>query len=768
MTRLARPDGSRCSPASPWRKLTCLSVSVAVGLYGMPFFASAQETATNSDTPANQAPPPPAQGTQTKASKKKNAVTLTEVTVTARQRSESIKDVPIAITAFTDQQIEDAGIQSPADFVQLTPNVSMVQSQNAGTDFLTIRGITQVRNGDPPVATVVDGVQQVSPNQFNQDLYDLDSIEVLKGPQGALYGRNALGGAILINTKLPSDTPAGWIQVGVGNGHYRDGAFSFSGPIGNGKVRYLLSGIDNFLGGLIQNDYLHRPVDNARNRGLRLRVLADVTDHFTLDTQASSSRTIGGSLNYVYQPLYGVDDVNNTSIPITANNKGYDIRTIDHFSIKGDYQTSAGTLTAIAALDHINEYSDGDNFPYTPAISANSPLGPGTDGTQAQYLDTNARQVELRFTSPSDEPLRWIAGTSFLHTDSYLSNTIGLDLGRGIIRVKKTPAPANSRNPTSSFLADRASENNSSIFGQVAYDITPKLEADLAWRYDRFQLTQRDVSMPQFDPFAGQVRHGTFSKSQPKFTLTYKANTDFTFYGSWGVGFRSGGFNQNGTGADAASVGLIGVSDLYQPETAKSAELGFKSSLDDNRLQINGSMFDTRDRNQLYFVFVGALGAQVLTNIDKVDLRGYELDAKFRVLDDLTVYGAYGYTHSQIKKFGLDPSNVGNAAPYIPRYTSNIGFQYSPALGSRLNGLLRLDYEVIGPQFWDPGNTTERKAVDLLNLRLGVESWDGKWTATLWAKNATNSRYNAEYVLGGFTQIAEPRSYGIDFRYNLY
>ncbi len=88
-------------------------------------------------------------------------------------------------------------------------------------------------------------------------------------------------------------------------------------------------------------------------------------------------------------------------------------------------------------------------------------------------------------------------------------------------------------------------------------------------------------------------------------------------------------------------MGLIGVSDLYQPETAKSAELGFKSSLDDNRLQINGSMFDTRDRNQLYFVFVGALGAQVLTNIDKVDLRGYELDAKFRVLDDLTVYGAY-------------------------------------------------------------------------------------------------------------------------------
>src|SRR5690606_5788441 len=118
-------------------------------------------------------------------------------------------DVPISVTAFSEQQIIDAGIEKPADFIQLTPNVSISEAQNAGTSALTIRGLTQVRHGEAPVATVIDGVQQVHPNQFNQDLYDIQSIEVLKGPQGAIYGRNAIGGAINIQTKLPPESFSG-------------------------------------------------------------------------------------------------------------------------------------------------------------------------------------------------------------------------------------------------------------------------------------------------------------------------------------------------------------------------------------------------------------------------------------------------------------------------------------------------------------------------------------------------------------------------------
>src|SRR5262245_23289411 len=125
------------------------------------------------------------------------------ITVTARRRDESSLDVPGAINAVIAADIEAAGIDRPQDFVALTPNMSLVQTQNQGTSFVPVRGISQARNSEPSVAVLIDGVQMANPSQFNQELFDIDTIEVLKGPQGALYGRNAIGGAIIINTKKP-------------------------------------------------------------------------------------------------------------------------------------------------------------------------------------------------------------------------------------------------------------------------------------------------------------------------------------------------------------------------------------------------------------------------------------------------------------------------------------------------------------------------------------------------------------------------------------
>ncbi len=150
-------------------------------------------------------------------------LSIEEVIVTVRLRSERLMEVPVTVAAFSRQDIEDAGIRRPRDYLSLVPNVALVAAQNAGTTFLTIRGITQVRNNEPPVAVSVDGMLQTSPNQFNQALLDIQQIEVLKGPQGALYGRNAVGGAINITTQGPSDEFRGRMQVGAGNGGHHAG-----------------------------------------------------------------------------------------------------------------------------------------------------------------------------------------------------------------------------------------------------------------------------------------------------------------------------------------------------------------------------------------------------------------------------------------------------------------------------------------------------------------------------------------------------------------
>ena len=156
-----------------------------------------------------------------------------DIVVTALRRSENLQDVPAAITAFTADTVEAAGIERPIDFVNLTSNVNLVETQNAGNAFIVIRGITQARNCEPSVAVIVDGVQQVNPAQFNQELFDIEQIEVLKGPQGAVYGRNAIGGAIVIRTRQPTDEFEGQVRAGVDNGFGYWLRGSVSGPIGD-------------------------------------------------------------------------------------------------------------------------------------------------------------------------------------------------------------------------------------------------------------------------------------------------------------------------------------------------------------------------------------------------------------------------------------------------------------------------------------------------------------------------------------------------------
>jgi iron complex outermembrane receptor protein len=143
---------------------------------------------------------------------------LEEVVVTARMRAEAFEDAPVSVKAFTAAEIEAAGIDTPHDFINLTPNMTIVQTQNPGNSFITIRGVSQARNSDMPVAVLVDGVLMSNPAQFNQQLFDIEQIEVLKGPQGALYGRNAIGGAVTIVTRQPGDEFESRFRVGVDSG----------------------------------------------------------------------------------------------------------------------------------------------------------------------------------------------------------------------------------------------------------------------------------------------------------------------------------------------------------------------------------------------------------------------------------------------------------------------------------------------------------------------------------------------------------------------
>jgi len=691
------------------------------------------------------------------ASSSFSGMQLEEITVTARQRRESLMDVPVAVNVFTARTIEEAGIERAENYMGMIPNVHFVHAQDAGTHFITIRGLTQVRNSESPVAVVVDGVLQMHPIQFTQELFDIEQIEVLKGPQGALYGRNAIGGAITVTTRQPSNDFEGWLRLGGGNGERIKAQGSVSGPIVEDKLLFRVAVSHLEYDGYLENVFLQEPADFYQDRTGRLLLKWVASENFTADLRVSASKSEGGALYYVINsdiftggPDF-VGDPNDTSVPISSNIRGIDERELYDASLKLDWTTPVGTITSITAWSKTKERSGGDNAPYLPSTE---------EGTQDGTVDVDGISQELRLTSPGDQRLRYIVGGYVLKTDRNQILTSGLDLGPGVLKPGINP-PDDPVNPTVYAFWDDTDGTAFAFFGQLNFDITDQLEISGAIRYDRDEREQEDLS--PFTGTAGLVRKEEFSKWQPKVSLSYRPTDNFTLFANYAEGFRSGGFNQPGVAAVAEAQNLLGVRDIYNKETSRGFEVGLKSQLLNNRLSFNAAAFMTEVKGQHYFSYIPQIGAQIITSIDKVDLWGFELEGTVHVADGLQLFSAFGYTDSEIKEYALDPTAEGNMAPYVPKYTFQAGFQYRREVVGDIGLLARLEYQRRGKLHWEPNNLTRTDAVDLVRARLGIENEKHGWSLVAWSENLFDEKYNAGFVLGGFAFRAQPRTYGLDF-----
>ena len=717
------------------------------------------------------------------------SASLDEVVVTARRRDESFQNVPITVNVFTAQQIQSAGIESPRDFVAMVPNMTMVEVQNAGNSFITVRGISQARNSEASVAVLVDGVLETNPYQFNQELNDIQQIEVLKGPQGALYGRNAIGGAIIIHTVDPADHFTGSAKVGIGNGVSERAQVAVSGPIDSaGTLRYRASASFYNTDGYLRNTYLDKKADPYRDYSGRLRLLWRPSDEWTADLRIFRDRVETTAYYYiiprddesnVFSTFTTKADANNVTAPIQDNNLGVDNRDVLDTALKLDYKAPYGTFTSVTDYNSTREIDTGDAYDFRPVKSSiaynvffagiPNALGGPLDESQSQFIDMKTWSQELRFTADKVGAFSWMAGAYFVHTERFISTDNIVDRGGGVPRVYRNPIldPANpfADGTNVTFLADSQNNNAWAVFGDVTYDITSRLEFDAAIRYDEDSRRNTTLTPTQFLPdptaFNGELRKHTFSETQPKGTLRYKAADNLTVYGGWSRGFRSGGFNQTGVGAIAQAAGNLGVHDLFNAEVADTWELGAKSQFLERRLNANLSVFHTKSRNGYFFYFDSTTSTQNLGNLDAT-YKGVELELTARPTERLDLYANFGYTDGKINRME-DPKVVGNKPPLLTKNTVGAGFQYRQPLVDEINATLRLDFQQIGRTWWDPYNVTSRDPVNLIDLRAGFEG--ERWTVTAWSKNLTNKINNAEFSAGGFLWRALPRRYGVDFTY---
>jgi len=802
------------------------------------------------------------------------ALAIDEVIVTARKRAESLQEVPIAITAFTEQTIERAGIQRPADFISLMPNVTIVDTANVGDTQVSIRGIVSTRDAESTFAYVVDGILSTNPNSFNEELVNVQQIEVLKGPQGALYGRNAVAGAILVTTREPGDEFEGEARVGGGSDGMAKASLRLGGPLG-GSARGSLAASYREFDGVFSNVYENggSDVDYLEDTTVRGRVIFEPSEKMKWDFRAGFSEVSGGAINFnaVFAiPAFNAigsefhADVNDHDFTFAFNVPGENEQETTEFAVKGDFATDKGDWTFIASYNDLDEYllSDGTSasfygYELTPACQASratlnsfsrpdlfgpvlAPFlvlpdgaandfqgiyGPYTptacDGYQYQERNQQDTSVEVRFTSPQDQSVRWIAGLYATEIDREVVIAYGADTGAGFLRQPYIDPTG--PNPTDLLFWDKFDTSVIAAFGEVGFDLGDSSEISLALRWDqedrkvRNQVPNVNSSglninaigpiNPAFiaNPTGIPSRSETFDQLQPKVSWRWAASDDVNVYASWGIGFRSGGFNSVGSedllnlwfnsgfgGAGEVVQAGLTIKDEYDKEVSSSFELGVKTQFANNRFQLNAAIFSTDvDDNQFFEFFAGPFGLlRVVTTIDETTIQGVEADFNWLVSDSFSLFGGVGFLDSEIKKNINRPLSKGNDVPQAPEETYNLGAQLELPMGSSMNFYARVDYQHVGkmwfhtlqgestPTIWQAFanldflgdrsqdfSNTQRDAYNTINLRIGLEG--ERWTATLWGRNITDEDYLEEVIPaaefgGSFIHPATTATYGAD------
>jgi iron complex outermembrane receptor protein len=809
---------------------------------------------------------------------------VTEIIVTVRQRSESIQDVPGSVTAFSQAQIESAGIQRAEDFIAMTPGVSLVQAAEVADSQVNIRGINGARDGETNYALIIDGILMTNPAALNREYTNLQQIEVLKGPQGALYGRNAAAGAFIITTDKPGDEWGGRVKASLAEDDTYTVSGIYGGPVSD-TLGVSVSGDYRDSDGYYNNAYFASiggdtdVVDNFESWDVNLRAVWQPTDNLTVDSKFRYGEVDAGSItfNSVFHipslvgflegafgfpseiAAFANENVNGHDFQFDNNIVPFNNQDSTEFSVKVDYDLGWADVTAWGLYSDINNDLGADGtsgafgffFPdqqcrdTTAALNAAGyPLAPpqaigpvpefslfgaytptACDGTQYQVRNQEDYSFEVRIASKGDQRLRWLGGLYYLNIEREVGVNTGIDRGFGIIPTLFTTDPTN---PTEQLVWDEFNTDVYAVFGQLAYDVTDTIEASLALRYDR---EERDVDnkvpvtattqyintcnpadpVPGLDPInPGLCATGgipsqseTFDEVEPKFSLTWDATESVTAYATAGVGFKSGGFNNQGA---AATIDLfinepllgpggpfegefapVNIEDTFDEETSWSYEGGVKTQWLDDQLRAELAVYHVDVDDMQFFEFVvGGFGLlRVVSNIDEVDIDGIEFSVNFAANDWLSLYAGANFNDTEIKKNEARPDSVGNESPYTPDYTWNAGASVQYPMSADYDFVGSVDISGVGETWFhviqkddrptifslqfplEAANYTvaQRDAYSLVNLRAGIAG--DRWSLVGFIKNALGEDYLEEVIPapefgGSFIHPGTERRLGVE------
>lgn len=751
----------------------------------------------------------------------------TDIIVTARRRAESLESVPIAVSVVGRDLLDRSYTVNTQQLSLLVPALNYSSANPRNTAF-TIRGlgssvvaVSQANDGlEPGVGYYVDQVYHARPATAAFDFTDIDQIEVLRGPQGTLFGKNTTAGAISITTRAPSFTPEATEELSVGSFRYVQAKASASGPLVGDSVAFRISGLTTRRDGVIHNVRTgadHNNIGNQAVRGqllikpsevLQLRLTADFTN-FEADCCTQVFLRVGQSLRRATRqyPFLAANAPGGSYAPPSLN--PYDRLTdIDAalavktneggVSAIADWNLGAVTLTSVSAWRFWN-WDAANDRDYT-----------GLPIQLVQHIPSRQDQYsqELRVASNGDKPVTYVAGLYYFDQKitgepiSIYGPAAAYWLVGPTTGATNTPVPSNLLDGYGTEGATRFKLDSYAAFGEANWHIAPRLTLTGGLRYT-YEKKSGNYTSFVFGGLAttntalinaklSVLRPQTYSARDSESNLSGRANIawlatdDLYAYASYARGFKSGGINMSGLALDAQNQPALSTA-VVRPELNTTYEAGIKAKLFDRRLVLNLAEVYTQVRDFQATIVDSSQTVALrgyLSNIPEVTVNGFELDATARIARGLQLRVSAAYADGRYSNYPAGPCPLevqtsatsacnltGKRLSGLPRWSTTIGGDYALPVSPHASLVLHADSSFKSGYFGDPSLSkfTLIDGYNVTNASIGILS-DKGWEVAVFARNLFNENYiqnltiqagNSGLILGS---PSDPRVIGITFR----
>ncbi len=681
---------------------------------------------------------------------------LDEVIIAAQKKEERLQQVPFSVSALPARQVQAYRIWNNSELTAIVPNL---YAGNPGDDrnVTSIRGITST-SYDPAVTTYIDGVNQFSLDTYIGNLLDVERIEVLRGPQGTLYGRNAMGGVINIITRQPTNRPDGFAEVNVGNYGLQRYSAGFRTALVKNKLFVGAAEMYDASSGFYTNDFNGSKFDRQHNitGNYFVKWLPATAWAVTLNVKHHDTRNNG-----TFPLVNGVQDAfanpyrlnqnaltqmhdNTFNASLAANYAGANFNFASQTAWQSDYRfydlPIDGDFSPIDGVTIINNYGH-------------------------RWNNVKVLTQEFRLSSPAGntKPFDWTAGTYLFYQD--VPNKQATHFGEDAELVGA---------PDKNFAVITTSKGKNvgmAFYGQASYKPDSSWEFTAGLRYD-FEHKKLDVlgqyqqdpnPDPVFDTRPDTSAAADFGAFSPRFSIAYHLSAKQQVYVTYSRGYRTGGLTQ--LSSDPSQPPLY----RFKPEYSNNYEIGTKKNLLQNRLRINVSLFYSTIENAQVPTLILPDAITVTKNAGKLSSKGIELELAAAPVKGLQVDYNAGYTNASYKTlklalYGNEVDLSGNKQIFTPEVTSMLAAQYSYEINARqhVNAFIRGEWMYLGKEYFDLANTIQQNPYSLFNAKLGVSV--KKVDIFLWGRNLADKKYIAYAYDFGAVHLGNPKTYGVTFR----